>query len=234
MGTRFATLFVLASLLLPVMGCEQPVPTLGRDVGALFPATTDHYWRYNNQGRQDVTYWIAEGETTPVDEALTTFRLWVGAEQAILDDYGDDQNEWTVAVYFRRTSKGWYLAGWEANPDGASAALGTEFFDGEGVPFALSNINFGQEVVTTMGDTEWTTTFIDEENGPFEFNSQSYTDVWHVSLESSSGDSPFEGDYWLKGGPGIISYDAVGYRPTTGEAWNHIHNDTTANIFGIN
>jgi hypothetical protein len=233
MRNRLLPLLLVGALLPLLPACEQPVPVLGRDVSALFPATTDHYWRYNNSGRNDVTYWIAEGETSPDGEPLTTFRLWVGAEQAIIDDFGGDQAEWTVAVYFRRTTSGWFLAGWEANPDGASAALGTELFEGDGVPFALSNVNFGDVVETTAGGADWVTTFIDEENGPFEFNGQSYTDVWHVSLASSLGNVPFEGDFWMKAGPGIITYDVVGYRPATGEAWNHIHNDNLANIFGI-
>ncbi|MCO4772697.1 MAG: hypothetical protein KDA24_21880 [Deltaproteobacteria bacterium] len=232
MEIRFATLILLVSLLLPLAGCEQPVPSLGFNVGDLFPATTDHYWRYNNDGRTDVSYWIAEGETTYEGEALTTFRLWVGSEQATIDDFGDDQNEWAVLVYFRRTAQGWYLAGWSANPDGASASIGSEYF-AEGVPFALASVAIGQEFTSTAGGADWTTTFVDEENGPFEFNGQSYTDVWHIKLESSVGNFPFEGDYWLKAGPGIISYDVVGYRPTTNEPWNHIHNDVIANIFGI-
>jgi|GEM_PF-1635178 len=234
MGTRLATLFVLAALLLPTAACEQPVPSLGFNVGDLFPASSDRYWRYNNDGRTDVTYWISEGITTPVDEPLTTFRLWVGTEQSIIDDYGDEQNEWTVALYFRRVATGWYMAGWEANPDGASASLGTEFFEGDGVPFALGNVNIGSTFEATAGGVEWTTTFVDEENGPFEFNGQSYTDVWHVTIESSVGNMPFEGEYWLKAGPGIIKYDAVAYRPSgSDETWNHIHNDILANIFGI-
>ncbi len=232
MENRSAVFVLLAALVLPVAGCEQPVPSLGFDVGDLFPAATDHYWRYNNQGRTDVTYWIAEGDTEFNGESLTTFRLWVGAEQGIIDDYGDDQDEWTVAVYFRRSAQGWYLAGWDANPEGASASLGSEYFE-DGVPFALANVRIGQTVDSTAGGTDWVTTFVDEENGPFEFNGQSYTDVWHVKLESSVGNFPFEGDFWLKAGPGIITYDVVGYRPTTGEAWNHIHNDQIANIFGI-
>ena len=227
-----SSLFVLA--LLPISACEQPVPTLGFDISEMFPATTDHYWRYDNDGRAEVTYWISEGETSPFGEPLTTFALWIGAEQDIIDDYSGDQAAWAVRLYFAHRSNGYYLAGWEANPDGPSPAFGTVELDGDGVPFALSNVARAQTFDADSGGADWTTTFVGEEAGPFEFNGQSYTDVWHINITSSIGNFPFEGDFWLKAGPGIIQYDIVGYRPATGEPWTHVHNDVIANILGQN
>ncbi len=232
MNHRLVTFLALGLLALPLASCEQPVASLGVNLGDLFPAADGRYWRYNNQGRSDVSYWIRDGEVDVDGESLPAFRIWVAPEQQIIDDYGDDQDEWAVLLFFRRTATGWYIAGWEANPDGPSAGLGDEFFEGDGIPFATSNVSIGQTITTEAAGAEWTTTYIDEEDGPFEFNGQSYTEVWHINIASSIGNFPFEGDYWLKSGPGIISYDVVGYRPESGEAWNHIHNDVLANIFG--
>ncbi len=234
MRTHRIPLIFLASLLVAgIVGCEQPVPTLGHNIGSIFPAAPDRYWRYNNDGRTDVMYWIAEGTTSPNGEPLVTFALWIGAESEIVDDYGDDQSDWAVRVYFDDTPQGFYLAGWEANPDGPSVSFGTVWFEAPGVPFALANVSIAQSFSVTAGGADWTTTFVDEEDGPFEFNGQSYTDVWHVNVTSSIGNFPLEGDFWLKAGPGIIQYDAVGYRPTDGQVWTHIHNDVLDNIFGI-
>lgn len=234
MQSHRIALFLLASVLvLGTLGCEQPVSTLGNNVADLFPAAPDRFWRYNNDGRTDMLYWIAEGETSPNSEPLVTFALWIGAESEIVDDYGDDQSDWAVRVYFRETAKGFYLAGWDANPDGPSVSFGTVWFEGDGVPFALKSVFDAQIFEVNAGGADWTTTFVAEEPGPFEFNGQSYTDVWHIRVESSIGNFPLEGDFWLKAGPGIIQFDVVGYRPTDGQPWTHIHNDILDNIFGI-
>ena len=96
---RIPLIFLGSLLIAPLSGCEQPVPTLGHDIADLFPAAPDRFWRYNNDGRTDVTYWISEGETSPNGEPLLTYALWVGAEQEIVDDFGDDQSDWAVRVY---------------------------------------------------------------------------------------------------------------------------------------
>ena len=234
MRTRRIPLILLASTLIAALGgCEQPVPTLGYDIGDLFPAAPDRFWRYDNDGRTDTTYWISEGETSPNGAPLLTFALWIGVEQDIIDDFGDDQSDWAIRVYFNDTAQGVYLAGWEANPNGPSVSFGTVWFEGDGVPFALSNVSIAQKFEVNAGGADWITTFVDEEPGPFEFNGQSYTEVWHINLTSSVGNFPLEGDYWLKAGPGLIQYDMVGYRPTDGQPWTHIHNDVVDNIFGL-
>lgn len=224
-------LLLLVPLALLLVGCEQPVGSLGTDLGPLFPANADHYWQYTNFGRAERAYWVNEGVTDLDGEDASTFRIWVGTDIEVRDDYLADQEWWAVTVWFVDRADGWYFMGWDANPNGPSAGLGTNQFEAPGVPIATSSISVGLEVDSVAGGLDWTTTYVEQEAGPFEFNGQSYTDAWHVNLTSSAGNTPFEGDYWLKAGPGIIQYDVVGYRPATGEPWTHFHNDRTAVLF---
>jgi len=215
-------------------GCDEPVvPTFGLNLGELFPQRADWFWKYNNDDFSEVSYWHNLGTTAPDGEDWLTFRLWVGAEQDIIDDIADgDPSDWDLQVYWVERADGWYLRGWEANPVGPSAALGTEYFDVD-VPFALSNVTGGVSWTADAAGRSWTVTPT-EVLEDLEFNGQNLQGVWKVEVSSDLGDTPLEGSWWLVGGPGLVQWDLPQWRAqdSTGP-WQHMHNDSYDNVLGV-
>lgn len=228
-----------ASLLaaLGLIGCAGPaVPTYGIDLGDVFPERAEWYWKYNNDDFAEVSYWVNLGNTAPQGEDWTTFRLWVAPEQVIIDDIADGEpSEWDVQFYWAGRADGWYLQGWQANPDGPSAALGTEYLGGDGVPFAMGDVTTGKQWTASVNEREWTITAV-EVVEDLEFNGQVLRDVWRLDVVTDTGDTPLEGSWWIAGGPGFVQWDLAPFAgpsdPTV--PWQHVHNDTYDNVLGVN
>jgi len=228
---------LIAVVFVVLPACAGPViPTFGLDLGDTFPERSDWYWKYNNDDFPDETVarWINLGETSPAGEPWMTFRVWQRHEQDILDDYADDGAGWDVQIYFSEQPDGWYLQGWEANPDGTMAEVGTEYLSSPGVPFAVGNVTSGKQWTASVNEREWTTTAT-EELDDLEFNGQLLTGVWRLDITSSVGDTPIEGSWWLAGGPGIVQYDLAPFQSPeeTPALWQHVHNDTVDNFLGV-
>jgi len=232
---KFSTPFVFLLLsALALSGCDQsPVPTVGFDLGSIFPERGDWFWKYNNDDRSEVAYFHNRGLTSPSGEEWVTYRLWVASEQSIIDDIADGEvTDWDVEIYWEETPQGWYLRGWMANPEGPSDHLGTTYFD-EGVPFALSNVpQVGTSWEATANDEVWTTT-VSREPEELEFNGQVIRDAWRLEIRSATGGSVLDSTWWLVNGPGFVQFDLPDFRAEGGESsWQHVHNKTFDDVLG--
>jgi len=224
-------LLVLFALLLG--GCEGSyVATVGHDLSDTFPERGDWFWRYNNDDFVEEVYWWGLGETSPQDESWITFRWWVNEAQVIIEDFDGDEGLWDVETYWKSRADGFYFMGWSANDSGPSADLATEFMPGDGVPFAMSNILTGQEWTAEVGDRTWTMTAT-EELEPLSFNGNLHEGVWRIDMQTEAQDVPFEGSFWMSQGAGFVQWDVPRWRGEGGLPWQHIHNDTWTNRFGV-
>jgi hypothetical protein len=226
-------LLLVALLTLPTLiaGCERPVPSFGLDLGDIFPERTEWYWQYNNDDFVELSWWQNVGLTQPDGDDFMTFRVWVALQQdEFIPDIADGTpSDWDATLYWAEQADGWYLAGWEANPDGEHADLGTTYLDAY-VPFAMGDVTTGKSWTAEANGTTWTTTAT-ELIEDLEFNSQVLTDVWQIVVASEAGDTPLDGTYWLAGGPGIVQWDLPAWR--VGEnPWQHMHNDSWDNVLG--
>ncbi len=235
------TLPLALLLAFAVTGCGGPtVPSFGLDLGDVFPERSDWYWKYNNDDFAEVSYWVNLGDTSPDGEAWTTFRVWVAPEQTVIDDISEAQDAgvepdgWDVQFYWASRPDGWYLQGWQANPDGPSADLGTEYISGNGVPFAMGDVTTGKQWTASVNEREWTTTAI-EVTEDLEFNGQILRDVWRLDVETDVGDTPIEGSWWIAGGPGFVQWDLPPFQGASEppNPWQHVHNDTYDNVLGV-
>jgi len=212
---------------------ERPIPTTGLDLGDVFPERDHWYWKYNNDDRPEVAYFHNRGLTNPAGSEWLTYRLWVAAEQSIVDDIADGEaSDWDLEIFWEEQADGWYLRGWSANESGPSAHLGTTVFD-QGVPFALSNVPpSGTSWVSNAGGQEWTTS-VTQEASDLEFNGQVVTGAWRIEVASSAGDSVLDSTWWLIGGPGFVQFDLPDFRAEEVESpWQHIYNETFDNVLG--
>lgn len=229
---RLASAFLFALL---VSGCEQPVSSIGHDLSSMFPRRADWFWKYDNDDFVEVSYWQNMGTTAPAGEDWTTFRVWVALQQEeFIPDIADgDPSDWDLQVYWAERAGGFWLAGWEANPTGPSAALGTEHFDGDGVPFAMSDVVTGKEWTSEAAGRSWTTTATSLPDD-LEVGEQLLTDVWQIDVVSDAGDTPLDGSWWLALGPGLVQWDLTPFRADGEERapWQHVYNDTWDNVMG--
>jgi hypothetical protein len=230
-------LALTALAVLVLGGCAGPVvPTIGLDLGGVFPERSDWFWRYDNNDFEAGTMsrWINIGPTSPDGEAWETFRIWQGQEQDIIDDYAGDGDLWDLQLYFSEQPDGWYLQGWEANPNGTMTSVGTEYLSSPGAPFAMSNVTGSKQWTATVNEREWTTTAT-EELDDLEFNGQLLRGVWRLDVETDTGDTPIEGSWWLAGGPGFVQYDLPPFRSDEASPayWQHVNNDTIDNFLGV-
>jgi len=232
--SRFALLIALFVLGAPLTSaCDsQVVVTTGFRLSTMFPAGTDWFWRYNNDGYAQEVWWQGLGETSPDGEAWTTLRWWMNANSAIIADFAGDESNWNLDLYFAERPAGWYLMGYAANPLGPSAELGTEYLEGEGIPFLMDNVRAGSTWLASAGGLEWTTT-ASRITEALSFNSQQIDDSWRIDVSSDGGDWPFEGSWWLAQGPGVVQFDVAHWQPQGGELWQHLHNDSWQNRLGI-
>lgn len=230
----------LILLLFLATGCDQEIGTVGLDLGTLFPERTDWFWKYNNTDVSEVSFWHNQGNTSPDGEDWTTFRVWVDGEQAIIDDIGDTPDDvgepedaWVFKAYWAERGNGWYFMGFSANPDGAMQELGQVFYEGDGIPFALSDVTTGVTWETEANGNSWTTSPVKNED-EITFNGQSYDGSWEITIESDTGDTPFEGHWTLMGGPGIIRWDVNAFRhdEATGAPWRHVRNADWSDVLG--
>jgi hypothetical protein len=222
-------------LALSAAGCDPEVSSVGHDLGQLFPRRTHWFWKYDNNDFAEVSYWRNLGTTSPAGADWTTFQVWVALEQdEFLPDLADgDPSDWDVTFYFAERSSAWWLMGWTGNPDGPGAALGTETFDGDGVPFALRDVVTGRRWTSEAGGRTWTTT-VTSLADDLEFHDQIMTDVWQIDLLSDTGDTPADGSWWLASGPGLVQWDLAPFR-AEGDApspWQHLHNDSWDDVLG--
>ena len=228
-------LLVLPLLGFLAFGCEQPVASFGIDLGDAFPQRADWYWKYNNDDFAEVSYWQNLGTTAPDGEEWVTFRIWVALEQAefIPDLVDGDPSDWDLQIYFVERSGGWWMMGWEANPNGDYDGLGTEYFDGDGVPFALGDVISGRVWESESSGRSWSNT-VTRLEGTLEFNGQVLQDVWVLEIASDAGDTPIEGTWWVASGPGIVQWDLPPFRAEVDEPnlWQHMHNDSWDNVLG--
>jgi len=233
MTSRLTLLLAVLLACAPLLGsCDSNiVGTTGFRLSGMFPSQTDWFWRYNNDGYVEETWWQGRGETSPDGEAWATLRWWVNHNSLIIEDFAADESNWNFDLYFAERISGWYLMGYAANPDGPTPELGSEYMDGDGVPFLMKNVLSGDQWGASTGGREWTTTAtrVDES---LTFNSQSIADSWRIDVASEQGDWPFEGSWWLAQGPGIVQFDISQWRPETGDSWQHLHNDSWQNRLG--
>jgi len=150
---------------------------------------------------------------------------------SIIADFAADESNWTLDLFFVERPAGWHMMGYSANPQGANAELGNSYFEGDGLPFLMNNVLTGDSWAVELDGEQWTSTAIrfDEQ---LAFNSQLIAQSWRISLESESGLWPFEGEYWLAQGPGIVQFDVSHWRPESGQNWQHLHNDSWSNRLG--
>jgi len=225
----------LAGLGLALAGCEGgDVTTGGYDLARFFPERESWFWKYDNAAREDeISYWHSVGETIPdgAAEPLWTFRHWVDVEQTIVDDFADGESDWALETYWARRDKGWHWMGWQAGASGNRPELGGEIFSGEGVPFAMEGVTNGRQWSVSVNERQWTSR-VSLVDGALTVHEQTIEDAWLLELNSDSGDTPLEGLFWLALGPGVVQWDAAAFRPESGEAWTHLHNDTDDNILG--
>ena len=214
--------------------CDQsPVPTVGFDLGAIFPERGDWFWKYNNDDRPEVTYFHNLGLTNPGGEDWVTYRIWVAGEQSIIDDIADgESSDWDIELYWEEGVDGWYLRGWAANAAGPSSHLGTTLFE-DGVPFALSDVPpVGTTWTGSAAGEEWTTT-VAREPEELEFNGQVIQEAWRIDVSSTSGTTVLDSSWWLVNGPGFVQFDLPDFRAEGGESpWQHVHNETFDNVLG--
>ncbi|MEE2827686.1 MAG: hypothetical protein VX498_00740 [Myxococcota bacterium] len=214
--------------------CEdQPIPTIGLDLGEMFPERSDWYWKYNHDEFSEVSYWHNRGLTTPAGAEWITYRFWVADEQGIIEDIADgDPSSWDLEIFWEEQSNGWYLRGWSANPEGPSAHLGTQIFE-EGVPFALSNVPAsGATWTASAGGVDWVTTAF-REMTELQFNGQVINDAWRIEVATDDGESVLDSVWWLVNGPGFVQWALPDFRDEDSvRAWQHVHNDSYDNILG--
>ena len=229
-------LIVIPLLVLVLPGCEQSFGSYGIDLGNAFPQRTDWYWKYNNDDFNEISYWHNMGLTSPDGEDWITFRIWVALEQEeFLPDVGDGvPSDWDLQIYFADRTSGFFLTGWEANPNGDVNGLGAEYFEGNGVPFALGDVVSGRVWEGEAGERAWTTTVTSVQED-LEFNGQVLQDVWRLDIVSDAGDTPVEGTWWLTSGPGIVQWDLPPFRADGEEPlpWQHMHNNSWDDVLGV-
>ncbi len=231
-------LALTAAASLVLASCAGPeIPSIGLDLGDAFSSRADWFWEYDNDdyGVDRGSRWVSLGDTSPNGEPLHTFRIWNQPLQDILDDVADgSQDTWDVHLYFVQNPDGWYLKGWEANPDGTQPEVGTEYLDGDGVPFAMTNVTQGKSWTASLNEREWTTT-ANEELENLQFNGYDLRGVWRLDITTDTGDTPIEGSWWLAGGPGIVQYDLEPFASDEDEPapWQLKNNDTMDNFLGV-
>ena len=232
--SRFVLLSLVCCLVLPLTsGCDsQIVGTSGFRLSDMFPSQDEWFWRYNNDGWVEEVWWQGRGITSPDGEAWTTLRVWMDDNASIIDDFAGSESGWSLELFFADRADGWYLMGYSANSEGASAELGSAYLEGDGVPLLMNNVLSGDSWVTEQEGGQWTTTVtrFDEE---LAFNSQLISESWRIDLVSESGTWPFEGSYWFVQGPGVVQFDVPFWRPESGHTWQHLHNDSWSNRLGV-
>lgn len=231
--SRLALFCAVCVLALPITsGCDpEIISTAGYRLSDMFPSQQDWYWRYNNDGWVEEIWWQGLGPSTPDGEEWTTLRVWMDENASIIADFAADESNWTLDLFFVERPAGWHMMGYSANPQGANAELGNSYFEGDGLPFLMNNVLTGDSWAVELDGEQWTSTAIrfDEQ---LAFNSQLIAQSWRISLESESGLWPFEGEYWLAQGPGIVQFDVSHWRPESGQNWQHLHNDSWSNRLG--
>lgn len=225
------TVLALSSVVALAACDEGPVATTGYDLAANFPAAPDHFWKYDNLGLDDVTYWLSQPDASPLGESWTTIRWWSGDSQGLIDDFAGDRALWLVDLHYVERTDGWYWMGWSSNPDGGRADLGDGHFEGDGVPFVMKGATRGRTWTGQALGQEVTLT-ADEEAEVLEFNGQRIEDAWRLTLESDGDGLPFIGTWWLVGGPGFVQWNAPAFETAQGTPWTHVHNDATTNLLG--
>lgn len=208
---------------------ESPVPTTGYDLSGMFPAATDHFWKYDNSGVGDVVYWLSAGTANPAGEDLTVLRWWFGPVEEITLDFAGESAAWSVDLYYIERSEGWFWMGWAANAAGPHAEWGERLFAGDGVPFAMKGVTRGRSWTADADGVEVTVT-VDEEAEVLEFNAQRIDDAWRVTMDAEG--LPFAGRFWMVRGPGVVQWDVPATATPQGTPWTHIHNDVQANLLG--
>ena len=223
---------VLAWMLLLGSGCVPDiVGTTGFALNDMFPAQQDWFWRYNNDGWVEEIWWQGLGTSSPDGEDWTTLRVWMDDNPTIIADFIADESNWSLDLFFADRLSGWHLMGYAANPQGPHAELGSDYLEGDGVPFLMKSVLPGDSWSVDLGGETWTTTAT-RSTEQLTFNSQLIADSWRVDVASGAAEWPFEGTYWFAQGPGIVQYDVSLWRPEAGQSWQHLHNDSWLNRLG--
>jgi hypothetical protein len=222
----------VAFLWLPLTaGCGGSVATSGYDVAESFPRAANWFWQYDNDANIEQVWWISEGPTEPQGESWLTHTWWFIEQADLVTDWLGERDQWAIRAFWAERADGVYWMGWSTNPDGPLSALGEEFFESPGVPFAMGSARRGQSWERDLAGRHWTTTATDEPE-VLEFNSQRIEDSWRVTIESDLGDTPMEGSWWLIPGPGVAQWDVSALRPPQGSPWQHFYNTELDLILG--
>lgn len=232
---RPALTALLCVLGLALTGCDEALPTVsGFSLNQLFPERTDQFWKYDNDDSAQITWWRNLGNTSPAGEAWMTWRIYTSAEQDFLEAVNDGDDPWDVELYFANRATGFEIVGWDASgPGGTYASLGTELFDGAGVPLAPSGVSpQGETRTVTAAGREWTVVYAPVPDA-LEFNAQRYQDYWDITISSDAADTPIEGTWSMTTGV-IFQYDLDGFVVDGGTdaPWQLIHSAPWSEVTG--
>lgn len=212
-----------ALALIPLAACAGQSYTYGGEpFSEYFPLDQDRYWEYRQCAGVDsgavvdtevYGFYDRAGCDGPEDGILRVEKFPEtttnnGIEQVTLDYYREDNSGTSTFSHSIKwssdNSKGIRIYGW------TNHITGDEFTYNPPIQVAEYQMNVGDSVTTSTGDTTFTGTFVEVRNDCPNNWGPNWDECFKLTIDAGGAEVPFDGDYWLGATYGAAAFMEAG------------------------